>query len=288
MIEFRRSSYPQQQSLPFQSLIPLHLPSSVPNELNRTKSKPLRQRTSTSSLPSNFLKLEGRSRYSNISKLPQIRVLKRDIRRRYLEMFHNVCNAHDMHLYSRFMYEFCTPNCHSVIHLPFHPIPVVRSGIETMIRDNFINSEKFPDGIIKCAGDVKIHVPLQTRGSRIVALLSFRGTHLFDDLSEHGDLKLINTSIVSSPSSSSSISEDHERNIASNIESNHSSEDMIASLLSSFKSLRLSPNPIPKEIDVNATLTMHLDESNRIEKFVIDSLSISSRIFSPLSVKHEA
>lgn len=228
------------------------------------------------------MKLEGRSRYSNISKIPQIRVLKRDIRRRYLEMFHNVCNAHDMQLYSRFMYEFCTPHCHSVIHLPFLPIPVVRSGIETMIRDNFINSKKFPDGIIR-AGDVRIHVPLETRGSRIVALLSFRGTHLFDDLSEHGDLKLINTSTASSSSSSSSssISEDLERNISSNIESNHHSEDMISSLLSSFNSLRLSPNPIPKEIDVNATLTMHLDELNRIEKFVIDSLSISSRIFSP-------
>ncbi len=43
--------------------------------------------------------------------MPELRILRRDIRRRYAEMFVNVINSHDLPLLIKFVQEFCRPDC---------------------------------------------------------------------------------------------------------------------------------------------------------------------------------
>ncbi len=47
---------------------------------------------------------------TNIPFIPSIRILKRDIRRKYVGMMSNVMNSHDMTLFSSFIDDFCHPN----------------------------------------------------------------------------------------------------------------------------------------------------------------------------------
>ncbi len=47
---------------------------------------------------------------TNIPFIPSIRILKRDIRRKYVQMISNVMNSHDVSLFSSFIDEFYHPN----------------------------------------------------------------------------------------------------------------------------------------------------------------------------------
>lgn len=42
--------------------------------------------------------------------MPSLRILKRDIRRRYSEMYINSVNSHDPTLFAKFLTQFCIPN----------------------------------------------------------------------------------------------------------------------------------------------------------------------------------
>jgi len=287
-ISFQRSTYPQQ---PF-NICPtssLTVPTEVPKKVKKSAKK--KQTTSITSPPPNFMKLEGRTRLCNISKLPQLRILKRDIRRRYMEMYSNVLNSHDINLYSRFLHEFCTPNCQSVVFFPSCKGPIVRSGIEDILQDTVRKQAMLPDGVLRYA-ETKIYVPLETPGSRIVASFLFRGTKLFDILPDDENEAFMNNNSFSSSSSSSSLSSISNSN---SVDADYSKSEEISkakvdgvtdndpqnkrslhSLLPSFNLLRLSPSPDPMELHLNAELTIHLDPSNRIERFVVDTLSISS------------
>jgi len=275
-IDYQRSFYPQQHGIS-------HSVVGVPVTTETGSKKPPNKRTiSTPSIQPKFMKLEGRTRLSNISKLPQLRILKRDIRRRYLEMYYNVSNSHDINLYSRFLHEFCTPNCQSVVFFPSCKGPIVRSGIEDILQDTVRKQAMLPDGVLRYA-ETKIYVPLETPGSRIVATVSFRGTKLFDVLTSHEDQAFMNNNSFSSSStssSSSSISDDTETSnnkVPLKTDSHGLSEDYTpnSNPLFSFNAVRLSPTSAPAVLDVNAVFTIHLDASNRIERFVADSLSVT-------------
>lgn len=192
-------------------------------------------------------------------------------------------------LYSRFLHEFCTPNCQSLVLVPSLPVPIVINGIQEILHDSFTNQAMLPDGVVRSVGDAKIYVPLETSGSRIVASVSFRGTKLFDILPNDKDEVFINNNDSFSSSSSSSISSNDfdDTDSSKSEELSHSgshdtsenypqNKRSISSLLPSFKSLRLSPSSTPMELNLSAEFTIHLDASNRIERFVVNTVSISS------------
>ncbi len=273
-IDFQRSIYPQQQFISNTSVGSIST-LRVTKDTGSKKPRNKERTTSNSSLPPNFMKLEGRHRFSNISKLPQLRILKRDIRRRYLEMYYNVSNSHDINLFSRFLHDFCTPNCQSVVFFPSTKGPIVRNGIQEILQDTFTKQSMLPDGVVRYA-ETKIYVPLETPGSRIVASVSFRGTKLFDILPASSSSSISkSTSNTTASSKNEVLSKTESHGLSEDSTEQSSSISSVHPILHSFKTARLSPTLVPVVLDVNAVFTLHLDVSNRIERFVADSLSVS-------------
>lgn len=115
-----------------------------------------------------------RRRHANPSFLPAIRILRRDIRRKYSEMMANVLNSCDAALHRCFLQEFAVPHVTdyyqefpSELLAHFH-YPRKVQGIEKQVevfRRQYLSTLD----IIFRLSDVKICQKLNIPGSRIVA-----------------------------------------------------------------------------------------------------------------------
>ncbi len=119
---------------------------------------------------------------TNIPFIPSIRILKRDIRRKYVEMISNVINSHDAALFSSFIDEFYHPNFsisytspQTVEHF-FKPLHLIgRDRVKTFLLGGFFF---VPDGV-EIHSDNKICKRLNENGSRIVGNLEKSGTMIY-------------------------------------------------------------------------------------------------------------
>ncbi len=271
---------------------------SSPKNGNGSSTVPIPDSFSASKNP-NLKKLVGRSRLVDISMLPKLRIVKKDFRRRYIEMYNNVMNNHDADLLHRFLFEFCTPDCQFIINVGLSFSPPVKQGILDIVRYTMLTAIRMPDNCHYLT-NARIHVPLDQPGSRIVSTVNFKGTVLFE---LHPDqAKAFAPSRDSSPSfpsfssySSSNHTSPRAITPAQSVEIDKSfvfgSEDfdkaesglkLPSAILPDFQSLQLLPVSMPQEVTVLGMFTMQLDDSNRIEKFIVETHHMSTKIITYL------
>ncbi len=213
-----------------------------------------------------------------MKKINELRIVKRDIRRRYIEMYNNVINIHDHSLLSRFLNDICTPTCSFSVGLPgTGDIKYEWKGIEKVFHHMMQSHLQFPDGV-QCLSDGKIHVSLGKPGSRIISSVSFRGTQLYEfclktEVEKPGQPPL-NFSSDSSPSflKTEDVKGDFIENLSSGEEKN---EEYFVDQTQSILLSPLDPSTLlltskPMEIKASGLLTMKLDDTNHIENFHMD------------------
>ncbi len=105
--------------------------------------------------------------------MPELRILKRDIRRKYPEMLQNVMNSHDIHLLERFYKHFILPtadlydcNAPSMVYDEYH-WPKQSKGYQRKLEAMAMSFKLFPDSVFYL-DDIQISVRLHERGSRIM------------------------------------------------------------------------------------------------------------------------
>ncbi len=111
-----------------------------------------------------------------------LHVLKKDIRRKYQEMYSNVINSHDTWLFTSFLKEFTNPdNIVLTITLPSQPNrpSLFCRGITESVYGMTSIYLKLPDAV-QVYEDIAIHVPHQGAGSRVISKMTFKGTRLFE------------------------------------------------------------------------------------------------------------
>ncbi len=122
--------------------------------------------------------------------MSEIRVYRKDIRRRYSEMFLNVSNNHDLQLFKRFIDEFFRPDCQVIQVTPFdHELSrvieqIIRNGVDkalTSLKEFFyayaLHIEMRPDVIVKLK-ESQVRVRQGYRGSVVVTKFLMKGTQI--------------------------------------------------------------------------------------------------------------
>ncbi len=111
--------------------------------------------------------------------IPSIRILKRDIRRKYMDMIMNVKNSHNESLYLSFMKEFYAPNCSASEYFGDYSLYGVSDfklgTIEELQRSYNIGYFMMPDTIGRFTS-FQVCKRLNEIGSRIVGKGTIEGT----------------------------------------------------------------------------------------------------------------
>lgn len=227
--------------------------------------------------------------------MPEIRILRRDIRRRYAEMFINVANNHDLTLMERFFEEFCRPDCKVVRVLSpneqfektmklltLKNIDHTVSDLKDMIHAFAFNYEMMPDTIFRLTG-CQVRVRQGVSGSVVIAKSRVKGTRLF--IAEE-------TGISSEESSSSSDDASYSSNCSSPVTTPQSP----ASLSSSSSLTSTSPHNIkienssvanrrhrwipvtpPVETSSEGFFILMLDQTHHIQQFHFEYITQSEK-----------
>ncbi len=111
--------------------------------------------------------------------MPSLRILRRDIRRKYCEMMNNVMNSYDPSLILNFFQDFSIPNLQRVLYYPSQTLQFLQqastiSGIEDQVKDFMMSYKLMPDVVFSLT-DVKVCKSSNCAGSRVVAKTSVRG-----------------------------------------------------------------------------------------------------------------
>lgn len=117
--------------------------------------------------------------------IPELRIIKRDIRRRYPEMMQNVMNSYDINLLERFYQQFTTPTMEcfddaapSTVYDDYH-WPKQSKGYHRLLQATKMTFELFPDAVYY-VDDVQVSVTLHERGSRITCRMRCKRTQIWD------------------------------------------------------------------------------------------------------------
>lgn len=201
-----------------------------------------------------FRRLKGRRRAVNVKLMNELRIVKRDIRRRYIGMYNNVMNVHDHSLLLSFLRDLCTPSCSFTVRLPHnHRGSHVWRGVQEIFLQMAHSQLRIPDGVQQL-GDGRIHVSLGKPGSRIISSVSFRGTLMFK--SRQGGEGEVELGKPPQPQLSS-----HSSSLCPSRSFERFPFDLFPPLSQASQ---------PKEIKASGVCTMILDEMNRIESFLMD------------------
>ncbi len=118
--------------------------------------------------------------------MPSLRILRRDIRRKYSTMISNVFNSHDIDFVAKFFQEFSLPNleiCHEFGDCFSPPSYHLRRsqefGIDKIVESFRINFHLIPDSVFRFT-DVKVCQKLREQGSRIISYATVTGTMLYE------------------------------------------------------------------------------------------------------------
>jgi len=221
------------------------------SELGKVSSKPVK-------VP---VKRRNRKSYKRPSNnpvyMPALRILRRDIRRKYCEMMNNVMNSYDASLILNFFQDFSIPNLQRVLYYPSQTLQFLQqastiSGIEDQVKDFLMSYKLMPDVVFSLT-DVKVCKSSNNSGSRIVAKTSVRGTLLYSVrkrtmITENGDLIECDSGIISTTTTTTG-------------EGVEGIDDVILDRLES-----------PLDYEMNGILTLHLDEQHRMVLIEIQPL----------------
>ncbi len=124
--------------------------------------------------------------------IPSIRIVKRDIRRKYIEyILPTIFNTHDEELFSNFLNSFCSPNiisCSFSDNSSINFTKVYLKGFNAIKRMHMINSYLLPDTIIKFSNN-KICQRLNENGSRIIGDFQSVGTIVYVNQENNANLQ---------------------------------------------------------------------------------------------------
>ncbi len=200
---------------------------------------------------------------TNPKFMPSLRILRRDIRRKYSTMIANVFNSHDIDFVEKFFQEFSFPNieiCHEFgvgsshsSHNPHRRSQVF--GIDKIVESFQVNFQLMPDSIFRFT-DVKVCQQLREQGSRIISYATVTGTMLYE-MKKHGH--------------SESPSHNHAQDIQSgtskgNTASSNDGVDRIGSKLELPPAEKNFPTKLKKPVEVmmDSVIILDLDSNHRI------------------------
>ncbi len=125
-------------------------------------------------------RIKGKVRPVTIARIKELRIIKRDVRRRYIDMYQNVMNMYDSPLLLRFIQDFWTPTSNLEVNIIIGGFRrKTRNGQSAIFYDFIQQQLMFPDGVLRLS-DVTIHTTWGDPGSRVVCSLVFKGTKTFD------------------------------------------------------------------------------------------------------------
>ncbi len=136
---------------------------------------------------------------------PTMRVMKRDIRKKYCEMMNNVINNQDTSLVKQFLEQFCLPDVNIYDPVPNGPASISKSkpchiiGIDDITNTWNTGFQLMPDFTFQLY-DSYIYATPNHQRSRIVSKVTFHGTKVFNLLN---DLPYLSSLLTCSSSSSS-------------------------------------------------------------------------------------
>ncbi len=238
-------------------------------------------------------KQKKKRRCINPKNMPEIRVLRRDIRRKYGEMMINVTNNTDISLYEQFFKEFGMPNLRTIIRRSVAnklssaidvvvyngSYPGVSSQSE-LVDAYALNAAMMPDWTFKVE-DCQIRMRQGYQGSVIVLKTLMKGTRIFSV-----EAKASNTEGDDSDSSVSSEIVMSDSSFTSNCSSKASSFNPFEER--SFKRLEeagyidrvnyrwVIADP-PLDTTAEVIFVMILDEMHHIQQYHIDYNLISEK-----------
>lgn len=219
-------------------------------------------------VPPNLKKLRKRTPFLNIrSQHPKLRVMKRDIRYRYTEIYNNVLNHPDADLLIAFFKDFCRPDCLFFVSVAPGLPKSTKIGAVEISRQAMEYRKTIPDGV-QYLSDSKIHTPSDQSGSSIVSTITFKGTRVFEIQPEASNRTVSSPSVLSTSTSHNNSSE------------RFYGKEGEQKILSEIESIKLSRMRQPREMCLRGVFSMHLDEANRFERFSMTITDIHVQVLS--------
>lgn len=117
--------------------------------------------------------------------IPELRIIKRDIRRRYSEIMLNVVNSHDVHFLKSYFEMFTSPIVECFDEDAPQSIydhyrwPKYSRGYQRILEAMTMSYQLFPDAVYYLE-DIRISVAMYEHGSRLSAKLKCKRTQVFD------------------------------------------------------------------------------------------------------------
>ncbi len=114
--------------------------------------------------------------------IPSIRILKRDIRRKYLDIFNNVVNSHNDQLFSSFVDDFYRPDAFMAHSFPENAPPcfgtVEIQGLDLLKRMQAMSDFTMPDSVTRLS-NAQICKRLNEESSRIIGNYHVQATAIY-------------------------------------------------------------------------------------------------------------
>jgi hypothetical protein len=112
----------------------------------------------------------------NISYIPSLRILKRDIRRSYVTMFANVINSHDYFFLKQYLNTFLLPD--ASLHHCKPPVCFIKNGKSEILKMFATNFIFFPDTIMTFSS-TQVCVNSHEKGSKIISKMKIAATQIY-------------------------------------------------------------------------------------------------------------
>jgi len=189
------------------------------------------------------------------SFIPELRILKRDIRRTYPDMLSNVMNSHDVKLFSSFVDKFYRNECIMAQTFPegapacFNSVEV--RGVEVMKRLQGMHYLMTPDSVMNVSNS-QVCKRLYESGSRVLGSFNVKGTVIYIPKVYNGKPVDPNDPILD-------YDLDHNEFLAY-----EKTEDFL-------EQLQLATKPL--NLQFMGSYEMILDANHRVERFTISWLS---------------
>ncbi len=209
---------------------------------------------------------------------PQIRIFRRDIRRRYASMFNNVVNSHDSSLLSQFLKEFAVPQLKALEEIPedleikLYRMKVIQ-GQDQFVRMLGLNYLMMPDSFFRLT-DIKVCQTLNISGSRIILRSEMTGTMLYEVMNSHSRHHH-HQQQQHQQQHHHHHHHHHHRTITNGEEMNESQHVYSNELQTTGPTLQILHKPF--EYTLDTVLTMQLDENHRITSFILNVLNTKER-----------
>ncbi len=237
-------------------------------------------------------KYPRKRRAINPSNMPEIRIMKHDIRRRYGEMLVNVTNNHDLSLVTKFFHEFCRPDCPVIKVTTNHSLQknidlILFDGgsRDTMSIKEYIDTfdaffQMVPNQIIKLQ-ESQVRMRQGSQGSIVLLKVLIKGVKLFtaypmnENENENDLYHSSSTSEMSSPNRSSSHSFDDTQSSLSSLSVETVPSSFSVKNGSTHSKYYLAVAPVPVEAVTRVAIMMVLDENHIIRQLHAEYRCIS-------------